>query len=146
MSLSKQAYRFGMWGVVALGLPGLFVAFLGIRGSIPLPLGIAGGFAFVVCALLGALVGLQARRQLQLQREKENYSTMLIILASQLKIQDDAVLQRIAGKGGPAGEAAEMVLQGRRETEDRRRESVERRTVNGISTPNPSEVADEISD
>ena len=146
MSLSKQAYRFGMWGVVALGLPGLFVAFLGIRGSIPLPLGIAGGFAFVVCALLGALVGLQARRQLQLQREKENYSTMLIILASQLKIQDDAVLQRIAGKGGPAGEAAEMVLQGRRETEDRRRESVERRTVNGISTPNRSEVADEISD
>src|SRR5215813_9139703 len=98
MNLSKQAYRFGMWGVVALGLPGLFVAFLGIRGSIPLPLGIAGGFAFVVCALLGALVGLQARRQLQLQREKENYSTMLIILASQLKIQDDAVLQRIAGK------------------------------------------------
>ena len=83
---------------------------------------------------------------MQLQREKENYSTMLIILASQLKVQDDVVLQGIAGKGGPAGEAAEMVLQGRRETEDRKRESVERRTVKGISVPDPSEVADEISD
>jgi hypothetical protein len=90
-----------MWGLVALGLPGLFAAFLGARRTIPLPLGIAGGFTFLTCALLGALVGLEARRQMQLQRERENYSTMLIILANQLRVQDDVVLQRIAGRGGP---------------------------------------------
>ena len=136
-SLPRRAYRFGMWGLVALGLPGLFAAFLGAQRIIPLPLGIAGGFTFLTCALLGALVGLQARRQMQLQRERENYSTMLIILANQLRIQDEAVLQRIAEKGGPAGEAAEMVLQGRLEKEDRRRESGERGTVTGSSTPAP---------
>jgi len=114
-SAPQRAYRFGMWGLVALGLPGLFAAFLGALRIIPLPLGAAGGFTFLTCALLGALVGLQARRQMQLQRDRENYSTMLIILANQLRAQDDVVLQRIAGMGGPAGEAAEMVLLGRRE-------------------------------
>ena len=122
--LPRRAYRLGMWGLVALGSPGLFAAFLGARRVIPLPLGVAGGFAFFACALLGALVGLQARRQMQLQRDRENHAAMLVILANQLRVQDDTVLQRIAGKGGPAGEAAEMVLKGRRETG-------EGRTVNG---------------
>ena len=142
----RRAYRFGMWGLVALGLPGLFAAFLGARRIIPPPLGVAGGLTFLTCALLGALVGLQARRQMQLQRDRENYSTMLIILANQLRVQDDVVLQRIAGKGGPAGEAAEMVLQGRREKGDRRRESGERGTVTGSSVPDPTALADEMAD
>jgi len=147
MSRSPQrAYRFGMWGLVALGLPGLFAAFLGARQIIPPPLGIAGGFTFLTCVLLGALVGLQARRQTQLQRDRESYSTMLIILANQLRVQDDAVLQKIAGQGGPAGEAAEMVLRGRREKEDRRRESGERGAVNESSVPDPTALADEVSD
>jgi hypothetical protein len=145
-SAPQRAYRFGMWGLVALGLPGLFAAFLGAQRIIPLPLGIAGGFTFLTCALLGALVGLQARRQMQLQRDRENYSTMLIILANQLRVQDDAVLQRIAGKGGPAGEAAEMVLQGRREKGERRRENGERRAMDGIPPADPSALADEVSD
>jgi len=145
-SLPRRAYRFGMWGLVALGLPGLFAAFLGARRTIPLPLGIAGGLTFLTCALLGALVGLQARRQMQLQRDRENYSTMLVILANQLRVQDDDVLQRIAGNGGPAGEAAEMVLKGRREKGDRRRESGERGTVNGSSVPDPTALADEMAD
>jgi hypothetical protein len=142
----RRASRFGMWGLVALGLPGLFAAFLGAQRIIPPPLGIAGGFTFLTCALLGALVGLQARRQMQLQRERETYSTMLIILANQLRVQDDVLLQRIASKGGPAGEAAEMVLQGRREKGDRRRENGERGTVNGSSVPDPTALADEVSD
>lgn len=143
-SLPQRAYRFGMWGLVALGLPGLFAAFLGARRVIPLPFGIAGGFTFFACALLGALVGLQARRQMQLQRERENYSTMLVILANQLRVQEDAVLQRIAGKGGPAGEAAEMVLQGRQEkagTGNR-----EKGTGEVVSANDESMHADEISD
>jgi hypothetical protein len=144
-SAPQRAYRFGMWGLVALGLPGLFAAFLGARRIIPLPLGVAGGFTFLTCALLGALVGLQARRQMQLQRDRENYSTMLIILANQLRVQHDVVLQRIAGRGGPAGEAAEMVLQGRREKGDRRRENGEPGTMDR-SVPDPSAIADEVSD
>jgi hypothetical protein len=144
IGLSRRAYRLGMWGLVALGTPGLFAAFLGARRVIPLPFGVAGGFAFIVCALLGALVGLQARREMQLQRDRESYSAMLVILATQLRVQDDTVLQRIAGKGGPAGEAAEMVLQGRREkagTGNR-----ERGTGEAPSAPEQSLLADEISD
>ena len=145
-SAPQRAYRFGMWGLVALGLPGLFAAFLGALRIIPLPLGAAGGFTFLTCALLGAFVGLQARRQMQLQRDRESYSTMLIIIANQLRVQDDVVLQRIAGRGGPAGEAAEMVLKGRREKGDGRRETREQRMSNGSSIPDPTALADEVSD
>ncbi len=146
--LPRRAYRLGMWGLVALGSPGLFAAFLGARRIIPLPLGVAGGFTFFACVLLGALVGLQARREMQLQRDRESYSAMLVILANQLRVQDDTVLQRIAGKGGPAGEAAEMVLRGRQEKGDRRRGNSERRTGNGerAETMDSSTMADEVSD
>ena len=145
--LPRRAYRLGMWGLVALGSPGLFAAFLGARRIIPLPLGVAGGFTFFACVLLGALVGLQARREMQLQRDRESYSAMLVIIANQLRVQDDIVLQRIAGKGGPAGEAAEMVLQGRRGRE--RSGNREQGKGNGRrhhSPPEQSLLADELSD
>jgi hypothetical protein len=57
----------------------------------------------------------QNQRKARQQREVENYGSMLVIIAAQLKDQDDAVLERIVAKGGPAGEAATMVLEGRRE-------------------------------
>jgi hypothetical protein len=41
---------------------------------------------------------------------------MLIIMAGMLKDESDETLQRIAEKGGPAGDAASMILQNRRET------------------------------
>jgi hypothetical protein len=136
--LTRRAYRLGMWGLVALGSPGLFAAFLGARRIIPLPLGVAGGFTFFACVLLGALVGLQARREMQLQRDRESYSTMLVILATQLRVQYEP-WQRIAGRGGPVGEAAKMVLEeggeGERERE-RERESF----------PGSTALADELAD
>jgi len=60
---------------------------------------------------------------MQEQREREGYGAMLVMIAAQLKDQDDTVLERIVAKGGPAGEAAEMVLRGRREKEEGRRVS-----------------------
>ena len=107
--------RFGMWGMVLVGLPGLAAAFLGARQIIPLPLGVAGGFFFLACCLLGALIGVQNQRKARQQREVENYGSMLVIIAAQLKDQDDSVLERIVTRGGPAGEAAAMVLEGKRE-------------------------------
>ena len=100
--------------MVVLGTPGLVAAFLGARQVVPLALGVAGVFFFFTCVLLGALMGLQARRRLQEQRERESYGAMLVMIAAQIRDQADSVLERIVAKGGPAGEAAVMVLQGRK--------------------------------
>lgn len=115
--------RFGMWGMVIIGLPGLVAAFLGARQIIPLALGVAGGFFFLACVLMGALIGVQNQRKARQQREVENYGSMLVIIAAQLKDQDDTVLERIVSKGGPAGEAATMVLEGKREKGRGKRET-----------------------
>ena len=106
----------------------------------------AGGFFFFTCVLLGALMGLQARRRLQEQRERESYGAMLVMIAAQIRDQADSVLERIVAKGGPAGEAAAMVLKGRREKGDGRRDTREQKTVNGSSVPDPTDLADEMAD
>jgi hypothetical protein len=38
---------------------------------------------------------------------------MIVVIAAQLGKQNDATLERVAAKGGPAGEAARMILKGR---------------------------------
>ena len=123
MSKVRRIHRLGMWGMVVLGTPGLVAAFLGARQVVPLALGVAGGFFFFTCVLLGALMGLQTRRQLQEQRERESYGAMLVMIAAQVRDQDDSVLERIVAKGGPAGEAAAMVLKGRKEKGEGRKVS-----------------------
>ena len=47
--------------------------------------------------------------------------SMIVLLAAQLGHQSDEALTRIAGRGGPAAEAAALILRGRREREERPR-------------------------
>lgn len=54
----------------------------------------------------------RARARRRTQDRSTSQATQMLLVA-QLGRQDDATLERIARTGGPAGEAATMILQGR---------------------------------
>lgn len=60
-------------------------------------------------------MGTKAHKRALEDREKESGRFMIVAIAAQLSRQDDAALERIKAKGGPAGEAAGMILLGRAE-------------------------------
>jgi len=92
----------------------LALALAGTRGLIDPGLGQAALFAFFA-ALFGALwFGIAARRQALADREKEMGGLLIVTIAAQLGKQDDPTLERIAARGGPAGDAAAWILEGRR--------------------------------
>lgn len=99
--------------LVALGCLALFLAAtIGWlpRGLVP-PATL--GF-FAACA--GAVwLGLRSHRQALADRDRESRLTLIVTMAAQLGKQDDETLRRIAGKSGPAGEAARMILTERRQ-------------------------------
>ncbi len=65
-------------------------------------------------ALLAAgWAGLKSRAQALADRDMESGRAMIVAIAAQLGRQDDDTLAAIAQKGGPAGEAARMILHGR---------------------------------
>jgi hypothetical protein len=103
-----------MWILVALGIPLLALAAAGIRGLVAPPIGILGIIGFFVCLLLALLFGLWGRRAALEDRSQHAAGTMLIVMAGLLSKEDDATLERIADKGGPAGEAAALLLQKRK--------------------------------
>jgi hypothetical protein len=77
-------------------------------GPVVLPL-------FVASALTAIWFGVKAHRRALADREIESGRAMIVAMAAQLGRQDDASLERIKARGGPAGEAAGMILQGRAE-------------------------------
>jgi len=103
-----------MWGMVVVGLPGLFVALLGAGRVVPVGIGIGSGAFFFSCLLLGALIGFRGQQQNRSRRDVEGRGAMIVMLAAHLKGEDDAVLEGIVAKGGPAAEAAAMLLERRR--------------------------------
>jgi hypothetical protein len=103
-----------MWFFLVLAILLLAVAIAGARGVVPRMIGlisVGGFFFFLTCAVL---LGYQARRAAIHDRDQGTASSMLVLMAGMLKDQDDATLERIAGAGGPAGEAASLLLERRR--------------------------------
>lgn len=115
VSEGARSLRTMSWVVLALGLLVLGMIWMAVRGA--LPRGSMGSLLTIFFALMAGatLLGLKSRRLAVADRERESRSAMIILIAAQLGRQDDDTLARIVAKGGPAGEAAAMVLAGRRE-------------------------------
>ncbi|MEO8030514.1 MAG: hypothetical protein ABI765_06680 [Gemmatimonadota bacterium] len=107
-------YRAGMWLLFALGLLNLWVALQSARSGSK-----SGGLTalaiFFLCIAAGGWLGLLRARQFRRAREQQSRGDAILLLVTELKRHDEATLDRIARQGGPAGEAAVMVLQGRQE-------------------------------
>ena len=102
-----------MWlcfGVAALNL-------LGAIGQAHNGAGGAGATALLIffCSIaLAGLFGWMRARRLNVGRDQQSRSDAILLLVAELGRHDDATLDRIARQGGPAGEAAGMVMQGRK--------------------------------
>ncbi len=109
-----RSLRLAMWAMAGLSLLLLAIAFAGARGWLPARAGLAALWLSGASFVLVLWLGLRARTQAIADRERESGQAMIVVLAAQLARQDEVTLQRIAGQGGPAAEAARLILSGRR--------------------------------
>jgi hypothetical protein len=113
--VSRSRDRGLIWLVAIAGALALAVAFAGVKGWVTRPLGMVSAGLFVVCLLLVAVIGWQRHRHTLVDREIAARGQMIVMIAARLKTQDDDELEAMAARGGPAGEAARLVLEGRAE-------------------------------
>lgn len=111
----SRGYRRMMWLILAVSLLPLAVVIAGIRGSAPREM-VLGAIPTLFAGLSYAgWMGWRAHQQVLADREEAGSQAMILVIAAQLKGQDQATLERIAAKQGPAGQAAAWILQARRE-------------------------------
>lgn len=103
-----------MWFFVIFGLALIGLGLAGARGMVPPQVGILSLGGFFLCLVCAILLGYKSRQVVLENRSVNSATSMLVMMAGMLKEEEDATLERIAGKGGPAGEAASMILQNRK--------------------------------
>ena len=114
--MSKQAseYRGLLWVFTGVGLICFYTAYLGARGKLPPMYGLMGGLCGVLCLFTGAYFGWKGAQIRIAERAKKADAIALITLAAVLKDRDEAELLGVIAKGGPAAEAAALVLERRK--------------------------------
>lgn len=103
-----------MWGMVGVSAALLSAAFAGAKGWLPRGTGVAALWLFGASVTLVLWLGLKSRAQALADRERESGQGMIVAIAAQLARQDDSTLEQIVRRGGPAGDAARLILAGRR--------------------------------
>ena len=102
-------------GMACTALVALAVSVAAFRDRLPESLGMVGLAVFVICLAMIVAVGWETRRDMLAAREAAARGQMIVMLAAKLRDEDAAKLQEMARRGGPAGEAAALILKGRAE-------------------------------
>lgn len=110
-----RSYRRFMWLIVAVSLLPLAFVMAGLKGWVPRETALGAIPLLFGCLGWAGWMGWQAHQQALADSARAGGQAMILVIAAQLKTQDEPTLQRIASKKGPAGEAATWILQGRRE-------------------------------
>jgi hypothetical protein len=108
-----RQYRTLTRGLLVLTLMLGIAAIAALRGALPRELAIPALYFVLATALAAAWCGWKGHRIALMQRERASRSGMTVLIAAQLAQQDDVVLETMVKRGGPAAEAAAMVLAGR---------------------------------
>lgn len=103
-----------MWFFVLLGIGLLAMSLAGARQIVPPEVGLISLAGFFLCLVCAILLGYQSRKAAMEDRAGHAATSMLVMMASMLKEESEETLERIAAQGGPAGDAASMLLQKRR--------------------------------
>lgn len=109
-----RALRLLMWVTTAVGALMLLAAYAGAKGIVPRATGAAALYLFGACVVLVLYFGTKSRSLALEDRERQSRQSMVVVIAAQLARQDETTLEQIARRGGPAAEAALMILAGRR--------------------------------
>ena len=115
LSDAAQEYRSDMWTLAAIAALGFVLGVSGVRGHLPRLVGVAGLSLGLASTCVACFFGLRAHRRALADQELVARRSMIVLLAAQLGARDDETLSGIASMGGPAAEAARLILQGRRE-------------------------------
>jgi len=102
-------------GIAVVALVALGVSVAAYRNQLPEALGMIGLAVFVICLAMIVAIGWETRREMLAARESAARGQMIVMLAAKLRDEDAAKLQEMARRGGPAGEAASLILKGRAE-------------------------------
>src|SRR5262245_6365264 len=114
LTTSARPYRIGTWVFLVLAIPLLALAFLGLKQVVSREVGVLAITGFFACILMALLFGMRSRRLALEERSRSAAGSMLVMMAGMLNQEDDTTLGKIAAKGGPAGEAAAMLLERRK--------------------------------
>jgi hypothetical protein len=104
-----------MWLILAASCLPLAVVIAGVRGQAPREMALAAIPLLFATLCFAGWMGWRARQQALADRERSASQAMILVIAAQLKSQDESTLHRIASAGGPAGEAAHWILKARSE-------------------------------
>jgi len=102
-------------GMAFAALVALGVSVAAYRNQLPESLGMIGLAVFVISLAMIVAIGWETRRDMLAARDAAARGQMIVMLAARLKDEDAAKLQEMARRGGPAGEAASLILKGRAE-------------------------------
>jgi hypothetical protein len=115
LSDGARAARTAMLVLLGLALLGLGLALAGLKGWVAKD-AVPSALLLFAGAMIGAgWFGLKGHRRVRADRERASGQFMIMTMAAQLGKQDEETLRRIAGKGGPAAEAARLIMEGRRQ-------------------------------
>lgn len=114
--MSKQAtqYRFLLYACSVVGLLCFYVAYKGSKGAISKEMGITLAVLGLACFMTGAWYGWRGAQMRIAERAKKADALALVTLAAFLKDKTEDELKAAMAKGGPAGDAARLVLERRR--------------------------------
>jgi len=104
-----------MWLILAASSLPLAVVVAGLRGQAPREMALAAIPLLFTSLSFAGWMGWRAHRQALADRERAGSQALMLVIAAQLKDQDESLLQRLAASSGSAGEAARWILQARRE-------------------------------
>ncbi len=115
LSAGFRNYRRTMWLILAASFLPLAIILAGLRGMAPREMVMAAIPLLFATLGFAGWMGWRAHQQALADRERAGRQAMILLIAAQLKEQDESTLQRIAGQRGPAGEAANWILKARSE-------------------------------
>jgi hypothetical protein len=113
--MAQARNRGPVWLTAIAGMAALAVAVAGFRGWLPGEFGWLGMTGFVACLALITVVGWKTRQEMLARRDEVGRGRMIVMLAARLRDEPEALLEQMVRRGGPAGEAADLILKGRAE-------------------------------
>ena len=123
LSDAAREYRSVMWLLAGVAVVAFAVGYAGVRGAVPKLVGLLGLSVGVATTVVAFFFGLRAHRRALTDQELASQRTMIVLLTAELGGKDDEALESITRRGGPAGDAAALILKGRRERRDAPRQS-----------------------
>ena len=108
-----------MWLLLTFTVILMLLGFGGTKGWVSVNIGISSLILSFATALGAGWLAAKAHARAITDREQQSRGTMIVAIAAQLGQQDDESLRKMQTRGGPAGEAAGLLLLGRQERASR---------------------------